>query len=125
MTAARKLDPAGKRKRPAEPTKGKHRGRSASGDTARVRVLPDGKYVVLATDAGLRRKIVEAVREGPELRRLIVDLRRTLALLVEERSGSRVTPRQMAARRRFYAEVLKHNDEPSDAQVDRFLRSWR
>jgi hypothetical protein len=124
MTAARKLEPDGKRKRPAERPAGK-RGRSASSDTARVRVLPNGKYVVLATDAGIRRKIVDAVREGPELRRLIADLRRTLALLVEERSGSRVTPKQMAARKRFYAEVLKHNDEPSDAQVDAFLRSWR
>jgi hypothetical protein len=69
-----------------------------------------------AHDARVRRQLEELAKTNPIVR---------AALESSTHLSDSVSPEQMTAREEFVAEVLKHNDEPSDDDVEAMVRSWR
>lgn len=67
-------------------------------------------------DARVRRQLEELARTNPIVR---------AALQASKNPPEPVSSEQMTAREEFFAEVLKHNDEPSDEDVEAMVRSWR
>jgi hypothetical protein len=113
---------ASPKKRPAKPRKPEVPRRPV----ARVSEV-DGAIAVLANDPEFQKEVADQIAVGAGaqvLGRIFSDILSKFAASNEGRALPAVAPEGMRAAAELFAEVLKHNDEPSDDEIDAMVRSW-